>query len=151
MQALAPMIATDRSELATIGVLDDLGLTNPAVVYNGAGVWCPLKRDFLEERVLSDRTLGRAVDYGLSHGLLTVSMAAGEKRALAPRGEVERLALREMKGLEFVEGRAALLGRRASGHDGRPHSPKTALRSLLSARFATEPTDKTRSSEVISR
>ncbi len=105
------LIATGRSELATIPVLEDLGLEEPAVVFNGAGVWCPRRREFLEERVLSDRALARAVGYGLERGLLTVTMGAGRKHALQPRGEVERLALHEMTGLSFVEP-AELLGRR---------------------------------------
>ncbi|HVS19029.1 MAG TPA: HAD family hydrolase, partial [Planctomycetota bacterium] len=107
------MIATGRSELATRPVLEDLGLCTPALVYNGAGLWCPQRREFLEERVLSDRTLQRAVDYGLARGLLTVSMGAGLKRAIAPRTLVEELALREMHGLEFVLGREDLVGRRS--------------------------------------
>jgi Cof subfamily protein (haloacid dehalogenase superfamily) len=104
-------IATGRSELATIPVLDDLGLSEPAVVFNGAGVWCPQKREFLEERVLSDRTLERAVRYGLDRGLLTVTMGAGCKHAVRPRNAVERLALSEMRGLSFAEPHE-LLGRR---------------------------------------
>lgn len=107
------MIATGRSELATQPVLADLGLLTPALVYNGAGLWCPERGLFLEERVLSDRTLARAVDYGLARGLLTVSMGAGLKRAIAPRNLVEELALRDMLGLEFVRGREDLIGRRA--------------------------------------
>lgn len=105
------MIATGRSELATIPVLEDLQLEEPAVVYNGAGVWCPRRCAFLEERVLSDRTLERAVRYGLERGLLTVTMGAGAKFALRPRREVERMALREMHGLSFVEP-DELIGRR---------------------------------------
>lgn len=107
------MIATGRSELATQPVLADLGLRTPAVVYNGAGVWCPVRGEFLEERVLSDRTLARAVDYGLARGLMTVSMGAGLKLAVAPRTRLESTALRDMRGLEFVTSREDLLGRRA--------------------------------------
>jgi Cof subfamily protein (haloacid dehalogenase superfamily) len=104
-------IATGRSELATIPVLEDLGLSEPAVVFNGAGVWCPLRREFLEERVLSDRTLERAVGYGLARGLLTVTMGSGRKHAVQPRREAESLALSEMTGLHYVEP-VDLLGRR---------------------------------------
>lgn len=107
------MIATGRSELATAPVLADLGLATPALVYNGAGLWCPVRGEFLEERVLSERTLARAVDYGLARGLMTVSMGAGRKFAVAPRNRVEELALRDMHGLEFVERREELLGKRA--------------------------------------
>ncbi len=97
------MIATGRSELATIPVIEALGLEEPAIVYNGAGVWCPRRGEFLEERVLSVRTLSRAIGYGLERGLLTVTMGAGRKRAMRPRREVERMALREMHALSFVE------------------------------------------------
>lgn len=107
------MIATGRSELATQPVLADLGLSTPALVYNGAGLWCPVRGEFIEERVLSERTLSRAVDYGLARGLMTVSMGAGLKRAIAPRNQAEAMALHDMRGLEFVAGREHLLGRRA--------------------------------------
>jgi hydroxymethylpyrimidine pyrophosphatase-like HAD family hydrolase len=96
------MVATGRSELATIPVLDTLGFDTPAVVYNGAAVYCPRTKRMLEERVLSERTLGRAVDFGTQHGYLTVAMCAGVKYALEPRGEVERLALRDMTGVTFA-------------------------------------------------
>ncbi|MEO6709022.1 MAG: HAD family hydrolase, partial [Planctomycetota bacterium] len=54
----------------------------------------------------SERTLGRVLDYGEHHGLLTVVMCAGKKFALAPRSEVERLALHDMTGLEYTEAKA---------------------------------------------
>lgn len=97
------MVATGRSELATEPVLRTLGLDMPAVVFNGAALWCGRTQKFLEERVLSERTLGRVLDYGHAQGLLTVVMCAGAKYALAPRNEVERLALHDMTGLEFGE------------------------------------------------
>lgn len=93
------MIATGRSELATIPVMDELGGALPAIVFNGAGVWCPSQRRLVEERVLSRRTLARAIDYGESKGYLTVTMCAGEKLSLEPRTEMERLALKDMRGL----------------------------------------------------
>ncbi len=100
------MVATGRSELATDPVLRTLDLDSPAVVFNGAALWCGRTQRFLEERVLSERTLGRVLDYGTAHGLLTVVMCAGRKYALAPRNEVERLALHDMTGLEFSEPQA---------------------------------------------
>ncbi len=100
------MIATGRSELATQPVLRALELDTPAAVFNGAALWCPKTSRFLEERVFSERTLGRVLDYGEQHGLLTVVMCAGKKYALAPRNEVERLALHDMTGLEYSEARS---------------------------------------------
>ena len=51
------MVATGRSETATIPVLETLGLEGPAVVFNGAGVWCPKSERLIEERVLADATV----------------------------------------------------------------------------------------------
>ena len=75
----------------------------PAIGDNGAAGGWPRERRLIEERVLSDRTLHRAVDFGEREGYLTVAMCAGVKYAMRPRGEVERLALRDMTGLTFVE------------------------------------------------
>lgn len=93
------LVATGRSELATLPVLDKLELDSPAIVFNGAGLWCPVRQRLIEERVLSKRTLDRSIEFGERHGLLTVSMCAGAKYALPPRTEMERLALRDMTGL----------------------------------------------------
>jgi Cof subfamily protein (haloacid dehalogenase superfamily) len=96
------MVATGRSELATIPVLDTLGFDTPAVVFNGAAVYCPRTRRMLEERLLSERALGLSVDFAVRHGCLIVAMCAGVKYSLPPRNEVERLALRDMTGLVFA-------------------------------------------------
>lgn len=97
------MVATGRSEAATEPVLGVLGLDSPAVVYNGAGLWCVQQRRLIEERTLSGRTLARALAYGAEHGFMTVVMAQGVKHALRPRDEVERLALRDMTDLRYVD------------------------------------------------
>jgi Cof subfamily protein (haloacid dehalogenase superfamily) len=96
------MVATGRSELATIPVLEQLALGDPAIVFNGAGVWCPARKRLLEERVLSERTLARAVRFGEERGHMTVTMCAGVKYATEPRNEVEGRALRDMTGVTYV-------------------------------------------------
>jgi Cof subfamily protein (haloacid dehalogenase superfamily) len=106
------MVATGRSELATLPVLEQLGIDHPAVVFNGAGVWCPSARRLIEERVLSERTLARAVRFGVDGGYMTVAMCSGVKYATAPRDEAELGALKDMKGLVTVSA-DALLDRRA--------------------------------------
>jgi 5-amino-6-(5-phospho-D-ribitylamino)uracil phosphatase len=106
------MIATGRSELATIPVMEQLGLDTPAVVFNGAGVYCLTRKRLIEERVLSERTLARAIRYGEERGHLTVTMCAGVKYATAPRNEVEVQALVDMTGVTYVD-RAHLFTARA--------------------------------------
>ncbi len=93
------MIVTGRSELATIPVVRELGLMTPAVVFNGAAVWCPVTDRLIEERVLSKRAVERAIDYGEQRGMLTVTMCAGAKYTLEPSTEMERRALKDMTGL----------------------------------------------------
>ena len=96
------MVATGRSSLSAHPVLEELGLDAPAVVFNGAAVWCPRERRMLEERVLSNRTLERTLGFARRRDLLTVVMCADAKLALAPRDEEEAAALALMTALEFV-------------------------------------------------
>lgn len=94
------LIATGRSELGTLGVLEELGLDTPAVVFNGAGIWCPKRRTLVEERVLSNRAVARVLAFAEREGLLTVVMRGGEKFATRPTDTWEAAALRDMLGLE---------------------------------------------------
>lgn len=96
------MIATGRSTISTRPVLDRLGLETPAIVFNGAGLWCPRRGRMLEERILSGRTLARALDFGAHHGLMTILMASELKWASPPTNAVEERALQGLKGLEIV-------------------------------------------------
>ena len=98
------MIATGRSELATIPVLEQLDFDTLAMVYNGAAVYCPRTTRLVEERVLSNRTVAQALDFAREQSLLVVTMSAGAKSSIAPRDEIERDALRGMHGLETVDG-----------------------------------------------
>ncbi len=97
------LIATGRSELGTLAILDQLGLTTPAVVFNGAGVWCPVQKKLVEERLLSNRAVDRVLGFARHEDVLAVVMGHGQKFALAPRNDSERRALTDMLGLEFVE------------------------------------------------
>lgn len=84
-------------------MVEQLGIDNPAVVFNGAALWCPSKRRLIEERVLSERTLARLVKFGTSSGLMTVAMCDGAKFATSPRDDAEASALRDMTGVHHVE------------------------------------------------
>lgn len=106
------MIATGRSELATIPVIEQLAIPFPAIVFNGAGLYCHERKRMLEERVLSERTLGRAVRFGEERGHMTVAMCHGVKYATNPRSDAEIHALRDMTGVRYVD-RSELLDRRA--------------------------------------
>lgn len=97
------MIATGRSNLSAHDVLVELGLEAPAIVFNGAGLYCARRRRLLEERTLSNRTLERTLSFAHAHGHLPVVMCAERKFALAPRDAAEESALALMTGLEIVE------------------------------------------------
>jgi hypothetical protein len=101
------MIATGRSTVSTIPIVEEIGLRTPAVTFNGAGLWCPVQRRMLEERVLSARTLGRALEYARERDLLCVVMTNDAKVACPPRDERERAALQGLVGLS-VRPREAL-------------------------------------------
>ena len=97
------VIATGRSELATTAVLEELGLESLAIVYNGAGVYCPKSERLVEERVLSGVTVELALEFARSEDLLVVAMRAGQKYCESPRNDVEASAIRGMHGLEICE------------------------------------------------
>jgi Cof subfamily protein (haloacid dehalogenase superfamily) len=96
------MVATGRSELGVAPVLDELDLDTPAVVFNGAGLFCPRERRLLEERLLSDRVVQRCFEFAERSRLLPVVQLAGAKYAPHPRDEQEARALRGLEGLRTV-------------------------------------------------
>jgi Cof subfamily protein (haloacid dehalogenase superfamily) len=96
------MIATGRSELGVAQTLATLAMDTPAIVYNGAGLFCPIEKCLLEERLLSDRVVARSFDYAARSGLLSVIQVAGAKYATHPRDESEARALRGLEGLRYV-------------------------------------------------
>ena len=93
------MIATGRSEAGTVPYLRQLGFDDPAVVYNGACLWCPVEQRFLEERVLSRRTVRRALALAAQRDLYAVVMRAGAKYARPPRSDAEAAAVRWLEQL----------------------------------------------------
>lgn len=96
------LIATGRSETATIPVIEQLGLGQLAIVYNGGGVYCPTEGRLIEERVLSDITVERAVGFALANDHMVVTMCAGKKYTVEPSRNVEKMALHDMTGLTYV-------------------------------------------------
>jgi Cof subfamily protein (haloacid dehalogenase superfamily) len=96
------MIATGRSELGVTPVLNELGMDTPAVVFNGAGLFCPVERRLVEERLLSTRVVARCFEYAERSQLMPVIQVAGAKYAPHPRDEAEARALRGLEGLAYV-------------------------------------------------
>jgi Cof subfamily protein (haloacid dehalogenase superfamily) len=101
-QGVRVMVATGRSNLSAHGVLAELGLDAPAIVFNGAGLYCHRRQRLLEERTLSNRTLARTLEYAHARAHLPVVMCADRKLALAPRDAAEEAALALMTGLRIV-------------------------------------------------
>ena len=103
-QGVRVMICTGRSETAAIPVLKELDLDTPALVYNGAALYCPTEERLIEERLLSDRTVERAMRYALERDLMTLTQIAGAKYTLAPRDEHETEAIEKFTGIHVVSG-----------------------------------------------
>ncbi len=97
------MIATGRSTVATLGVIEALHLETPILVFNGAAIYCPKEKKHLEERVLSNRVVDRALRFGLERELLMVVQQAEDKFAVAPSTHDEKRALEFFHGLQVVE------------------------------------------------
>ena len=97
------MIATGRSESATRPVLVQLGFDTPAIVFNGAGVYCPNAERLIEERVLAGEVVRGMVRWARAADALPVLVGAGVKYALAPRNEYEDRALRYFRDVQIVE------------------------------------------------
>lgn len=96
------MIATGRSTVSTTGIVEEIGLKTPAITFNGAGLWCPVQKRMLEERVLSNRTVARTLDFAAEKDLLTVLMTNDAKYASPPRDELERASIQGLMGLRVV-------------------------------------------------
>jgi len=96
------MIATGRSEGGTLKVLEELGTETPALVYNGAGLWCPVGRRWIEERILSNRAVGECLAFAAESGALPVAMQSGAKFVPPPRSAEERAAISQLEDLHIV-------------------------------------------------
>jgi len=101
-QGVHVMLATGRSETATKPVLSELDLNTPALVYNGAALYCPKQDRLIEERLLSDRSVERAMRFAHARDLMTLTQIAGSKYTLAPRNAHETEAIEKFTGINVV-------------------------------------------------
>ncbi len=97
------MIATGRSESGTRAVLAQLGFEQPALVFNGAGIYCPKRDRLIEERTLSDRTIERVLEFTSARELPVVVMVAGAKYARHPKSDGEARSLQGLEDLHLVD------------------------------------------------
>lgn len=96
------MVATGRSELATKDVLVELDVNTPALVYNGAALWCPRTHKLVEERLLSNRSVSQVLEFAESRDLAVVCMRAGAKFGTVAANDVEKAAMAGFKNLSVV-------------------------------------------------
>lgn len=97
------MVVTGRSKIATLPVLDEIGINGPAMVFNGAAVYCPVKKRLIEERTLSKRAMERACAYGERSGDMTLLMSSDDKVCAHPRDDRERANLEGLVGVRCVD------------------------------------------------
>ena len=96
------MVATGRSLVSTLPVLEELDLGSPALVFNGAGIYCPREGRLIEEQTLSDRTLARTLDFAEQRDCMTVVMRSDGKFATEPRDEFEQQGIQHLHGVRTV-------------------------------------------------
>ncbi len=97
------MVATGRSVGGARPILAELKLPEPAVVFNGGGLYCPQRDRLLEEHLLSDRAVARTLAFAESEGHYSVVQRFGAKFAGPPRSEDERTAAHWLEDLHVVE------------------------------------------------
>jgi Cof subfamily protein (haloacid dehalogenase superfamily) len=96
------VLVTGRSKIATVPVLEELDLSTPAVIFNGAAVLCPVEGRLIEQRTFSNRTFERLLAYGRHTDDFTIVMLEDRKLCLAPRNATEERAVQGLHKLEFV-------------------------------------------------
>ena len=95
------MVATGRSELGALPVLRELGLDTPAVVFNGAGIYCPVEERLLRHSVLSDHVVEHTFEYAIREDLMMMVAGVGKKFVSHPRNRNERMAVELLEALEY--------------------------------------------------
>lgn len=83
------MLATGRAHGTTRGLMRELGLTAPAMVYNGAAVYCPREDRLIERLVLADQLVAELHALATPRDLLTVVEHGDERYARAARNQHE--------------------------------------------------------------
>jgi hydroxymethylpyrimidine pyrophosphatase-like HAD family hydrolase len=82
--------------------MDELLFDTPSVLFNGCAVWCPKERRLIEERMLSNRTNRRVLDWAEQRDAQVIVMTAHEKFSLEPRNEAEQRNSGGFYGMQYV-------------------------------------------------
>ncbi len=97
------MVATGRSKISGMPIVEELGLQTPAIFFNGCAIWDTAKGRMVEERTISNRTNARLHAWAAQRDAQVIVMTAGEKLTHEPRSEAERRNFEGFIGIEFVE------------------------------------------------
>lgn len=97
------MVATGRSKMSAMPILEQLELATPSALFNGCAVWCPSETRMLEERLLSNRTNARLHAWAAERDAQVIVMTADEKIALEPRTPEEERNFDGFIGVEFTD------------------------------------------------
>jgi len=96
------MITTGRSVLGTEALIEELDLREPAVVFNGAGIWCPREGRLLEEQILAERVVDPVMEYAAANGHFVCVMLAGTKFVSPPEDALDEATIAGLGRLEVV-------------------------------------------------
>lgn len=97
------VVATGRSKISGIPIVEDLGLKTPAIFFNGCAIWDTEKGRMVEERTISNRTNERLHAWATERDAQVIVMTSDRKLTHEPRSEEERRNFIGFIGLEFVE------------------------------------------------
>ena len=96
------MITTGRSVLGAEAIIEELDLREPAVVFNGGGVWCPKTERLLEEQILAERVVDPVLEYAAAHDHYVCVMLAGNKFVLPPKDALDEATIAGLGRFEIV-------------------------------------------------
>jgi 5-amino-6-(5-phospho-D-ribitylamino)uracil phosphatase len=97
------MLATGRSSGGAREVIRRLGLTTPAVVYNGAGVYCPLEDRIISAITLPPSMVAALLEHAARSELLPiVAQPDGRQLSRPGRNDEERSVLTDFRSLELL-------------------------------------------------
>jgi hydroxymethylpyrimidine pyrophosphatase-like HAD family hydrolase len=87
------MLATGRPHVMTRELMRELALDSPALVYNGAALYCPRENRLIEQRVLADELVAELQVLAAQRDLFFVIEHGDDRYARAARTDAERRVL----------------------------------------------------------